>query len=91
LVDQYVENFDRRWLDKGVPKSGELLGHADFSGLADLGSSFRVADEMRPVVPGLEQIKAQALATLIPFLVLIPTNPESTGEIIRSLVMKLLG
>jgi hypothetical protein len=91
LMDSYVAAFDRRWLDTTNEHPLDLLGNADFSGLADLGTSFRVTDEMRLLIAAAADLKLYAVATLVPFLLLIPINAESTGELARRLFLQLLG
>ncbi|MEY4577614.1 MAG: hypothetical protein RL701_2317 [Pseudomonadota bacterium] len=93
LMDEYVASFDKRWLHaRGHTPSGrELLGHPDFSGLADLGASFRVAEEMRSSIPSFADLKVHGLASLVPFLVLLPAHATSAADFVERLVMKLLG
>jgi hypothetical protein len=91
LVDGYVEAFNARWIDTAPRPACELLGHADFTGLADLGKGFHVTDEMRSNIPGSENLKANLIASLAPFILLIPANAQSTVEFLEHAVLKLLG
>jgi len=72
-------------------KQRALLAYPDFSGLADLGTSLRVADEMRCFVPSLRDLKGQLIASLAPFLVLIATQATSAADLLTRLFWKLIG
>jgi hypothetical protein len=79
LAQQYVEGFDQRWVRRGDgAPTEELLGAADIQSLADLGNSFALVREMRPVPFGLEDISRLAAVTAAPFLPLLLTiwSPE---------------
>jgi hypothetical protein len=48
LASSYVMDFNRKWLhNKGHDE--QLLGTGDLQSLADLGNSFAVVREMRPI------------------------------------------
>jgi hypothetical protein len=76
LSQRYVENFERKWV--GGEPSEELLGTADIQSLADLGNSYAVIREMRPVPFGLQDISRLAIATAAPMVPLLLTiwSPE---------------
>lgn len=89
LVDHYLERFEKRWL--GPTENQEsMLGHPDFSGLADLGTSFKVVDDMRTFLPGSDNLKAHLIASVAPFLIIVLIYGKSTAELIRGLAMKFL-
>ncbi len=78
LAQDYVEGFERRWIDHDPPPKEDLLGAADIQSLADLANSYSVVNSMRPVPFGLEDIMRLAAATAVPFLPLLLTiwSPE---------------
>jgi hypothetical protein len=78
FAQDYVEEFDRKWIRPERPLSDELLGTGDIQSLADLGNSYSVIGEMRPVPFKLTDITRLAAATAAPFLPLLLTvfSPE---------------
>jgi hypothetical protein len=78
LAQQYVDSFDHRWVRADVASSEPLLGAADIQSLADLGNSYAMVREMRPVPFGLDDISRLAAVTAAPFLPLLLTvwSPE---------------
>jgi hypothetical protein len=90
LMRHYTERFDHRWLNKS-PSAGQILGNEDFSGLADLGTSFSVVNDMRSLVPSNDEIKAHLLATLVPFLAIPLLFSASTADVIERVMLNLLG
>lgn len=85
LAQQYVDRFDQRWVRGNIPLSEPLLGSADIQSLADLGNSYALVREMRPVPFSLEDISRMAAVTASPFLPLLLTiwSPE---ELIKRIV-----
>jgi hypothetical protein len=85
LAQQYVDSFDKRWVRGETPSSEPLLGAADIQSLADLGNSYGLVRDMRPVPFGLEDISRMAAVTASPFLPLLLTvwSPE---ELIKRIV-----
>jgi hypothetical protein len=78
LAQDYVEQFDRKWVTGGSPNSDELLGSGDIQSLADLGNSFAVVREMRVLPFGLQDVARLAIATAAPMAPLLLTifSPE---------------
>lgn len=78
LAQDYVEQFERKWVTSGSPNSDELLGSADIQSLADLGNSFAVVREMRVLPFGLQDVARLAIATAAPMAPLLLTifSPE---------------
>jgi len=78
LAQRYVDGFEQRWILDERASSEELLGAADIQSLADLGNSYALVRDMRPVPFGLEDISRLAAATAAPFLPLLLTifSPE---------------
>jgi hypothetical protein len=77
LAQRYVESFEQKWVRDPAP-SDELLGAADIQSLADLGNSYDIVREMRPVPFGLQDIARLAAATAAPLVPLLLTifSPE---------------
>ena len=88
LAQRYVEGFEQRWVRGGPAPTEELLGTADIQSLADLGNSYALVREMRPVPFGLDDITRLAVATAAPFVPLLLTifSPE---ELIMRLIKVL--
>jgi hypothetical protein len=78
LAQDYVEDFDRKWIRRDPPPTDEMLGSGDIQSLADLGNSYSVVKEMRAVPFGLQDITRLAIATASPFAPLLLTvfSPE---------------
>jgi hypothetical protein len=72
LAQRYVEGFERKWVRNTDPPE-ELLGSADIQSLADLGNSYDIIREMRPVPFGLQEISRLAIAMAAPFAPLLLT------------------
>lgn len=87
LAQHYVDRFERRWVLEDQAPSEELLGSADIQSLADLGNSYAMVREMRPVPFGLDDISRLAAATAIPLLPLLLTVFSPDELIVRILKM----
>ena len=85
LAQDYVEDFERKWIVHNPPPKDDLLGAADIQSLADLANSYGVVSSMRMVPFGLDDITRLVAATAFPFLPLLLTvwSPE---ELILRLV-----
>ncbi len=73
FATSYVRQFERKWIREDAP-DGELLGAADIQSLADLGNSYAVIREMRPVPFGAGLMAQLAAATAAPLLPLMLTT-----------------
>jgi hypothetical protein len=73
LAQRYVDSFEQKWVLEDPALSGELLGTGDIQSLADLGNSYAMVRDMRPVPFGLEDISRLAAATAAPLLPLLLT------------------
>lgn len=84
LAQRYVASFEEKWVRDSVT-SEELLGAADIQSLADLGNSYGLVRDMRPVPFGLDDITRLAAATAAPLVPLLLTifSPEE-------LIMRLI-
>jgi hypothetical protein len=78
LAQRYVESFEAKWVLLDRSTSEELLGAADIQSLADLGNSYGLVREMRPVPFGLDDVARLAAATAAPLVPLLLTifSPE---------------
>ena len=73
LAQRYVESFEQKWVSRNPTTSEELLGAADIQSLADLGNSYALVRDMRPVPFGLDDITRLAAATAAPLVPLLLT------------------
>ncbi|MCI0611395.1 hypothetical protein L0244_00245 [bacterium] len=73
LAQNYVREFDHKWLRGGAPEGEPFIGSADIQSLADLNNSFDVIRSMRFVPFSKETILQLAIITLLPFLPLTLT------------------
>jgi hypothetical protein len=78
VAQHYVDDFERKWVLGEHGPSEELLGSGDIQSLADLGNSYAMVRDMRPVPFGLDDITRLAAATAAPLLPLLLTifSPE---------------
>jgi hypothetical protein len=72
FASSYIMNFNEKWLE-GRPNDEAALGSGDIQSLADLGNSFAVAREMRPVPIGIDYILLLLVVTTVPFVPLLLT------------------
>jgi hypothetical protein len=89
LASRYVQEFEGKWIQGGAPRKEELLGSGDIQSLADLGNSFTVVQETRPVPFGLKDALRLAAATAAPLLPLGLTV-FSLEELVSRLIKILL-
>jgi hypothetical protein len=73
LANRYVQGFEDKWVGEEAAEGDALLGSGDIQSLADLGNSYAVVREMRPVPFGLQDILRLAAATAAPLLPLLLT------------------
>ena len=83
LAQDYVEGFQRKWVDHHPSPQEVLLGTADIQSLADLANSYSVVSSMRSVPFGLNDIIRLAAAAAAPFLPLLLTILSPEELIIR--------
>lgn len=74
LLNHYTSRFERKWIPspEKMPTE-EFLGTADFSALADLGTSFTPVKEMKTVPVNREKVVMLVFAVLLPMLPLFLT------------------
>jgi hypothetical protein len=88
LAQRYVESFEEKWVLRDPSTHDQLLGVADIQSLADLGNSYGLVRDMRPVPFGLDDISRLAAATaapLVPLLLTIFSPEELLMRIIKVL------
>jgi len=88
LAQHYIEGFEQKWVLRDPSTSEELLGAADIQSLADLGDSYGLVRDMRPVPFGLDDVTRLAAATaapLVPLLLTIFSPEELLMRIIKVL------
>jgi hypothetical protein len=86
LAQRYVDSFEQKWVVENPAPYAEMLGTGDIQSLADLGNSYAMVREMRPVPFGLEDISRLAAATaapLAPVLLTILSPEELITRIIK--------
>ena len=85
IAQDYVDEFERKWVSVEPSQNEELLGSGDIQSLADLGNSYSVIGEMRTLPVKLSDITHLATATAAPFVPLLLTvfSPEE-------LIMRLI-
>lgn len=64
----YVEAFERKWVVRDSSADDELLGTGDIQSLADLGNSYALVRDMRPIPFDMQDITRLAIVTAVPLL-----------------------
>ena len=67
FAQNYVDEFQTKWINSDPPEEEELLGSSDIQSLADLGNSFNIVAEMNFVPFKLNNVTRLVLATAAPF------------------------
>jgi hypothetical protein len=88
LAQRYVRSFEQKWIVRDPSTSEELLGAADIQSLADLGNSYALVRDMRPVPFGLDDITRLAAATAAPLVPLLLTIFPADQLLLR--IIKIL-
>jgi hypothetical protein len=84
FASSYVMEFNQKWL-RGKANDEAALGSGDIQSLADLGNSFAVGQEMRPVPIGTDDGLVLLAVTITPFLPLLLTIMPLDQLIMRAL------
>jgi hypothetical protein len=87
LAQDYVDEFDTKWMNRDSSEPDELLGSGDIQSLADLGNSYSVVTDMRWVPVKLDDILRLMAATAAPFAPLLLTVFSLEELVIRFLKM----
>lgn len=86
LASRYVREFDYKWIRNGAPADEPLIGSGDIQSLADLGNSFQVIREIKPVPFSRDTVIQLIVFTILPVLPLVLTMIP-----LEELITKLLG
>jgi len=73
IAQQYVRDFDGKWLRGGASSGEALLGSADIQSLADLANSYEVVSGMRIFLVTKSTLVLLIAATLLPLAPLLLT------------------
>ncbi len=73
LAQRYVREFDDKWLRGGAPGGEPLIGSGDIQSLVDMGNSFAVVKEMKPVPFTMKNVLQLVVITLLPVAPLLLT------------------
>jgi len=68
FASSYVEGFEQKWVVRDPSADDELLGTGDIQSLADLGNSYALVRDMRPVPFDMQDIVRLAAVTAVPLL-----------------------
>jgi hypothetical protein len=74
LAGVYVRRFDDKWVHSGRQPSDDLLGSGDVQSLADMGNSYAVVRDMRPMpieVRDMAGLVARLVLPMLPFVVFV--------------------
>ncbi|GAK48998.1 hypothetical protein U14_00215 [Candidatus Moduliflexus flocculans] len=86
LAQDYVREFEAKWLRGKAPEGETLLGSGDIQSLADLGNSLQVMRNMRIIPVTKESIMNLTIATFAPITPLVLTMMP-----LEELLKKLFG
>ena len=73
LAQTYAREFDVKWLRGGAPSGEALIGSGDIQSLADMGNSFAVVKEMKPLPFTTKSVLQLVVITLLPVAPLLLT------------------
>ena len=73
LAAIHGREFERKWIESGIPSGGALLGNPDISSLSDLAGSNDVVREMHPTPFDLRVLLQLVAISVVPFLPLVLT------------------
>jgi len=74
FASSYVEAFEQKWVvrnpsaDHSLSANDEILGSGDIQSLADLGNSYALVRDMRPIPFDMQDIVRLAAVTAVPLL-----------------------
>ena len=89
LASGYVQQFDKKWVQREGQEGETLLGTGDIQSLADLGNSFNMIREMSLLPIARRHIIALALSAAVPMLPLVFLDPWAMA-IAQGLLARLL-
>ena len=84
LAQQYVRDFEHKWLRGAAPTNETLLGSSDIQSLADLSNSFQIVADMRILPLSAAQAVRLCMITLAPLVPLLFTvvSPRELAEVL---------
>jgi hypothetical protein len=89
LVTSHNQSFATKWIEEHAAQGDEILGNPDASSLIDLGSSFQVVQEMKPVPINkstLISLAAAAALPMVPLIVLVTPADELVRAVLKMLM-----
>jgi hypothetical protein len=89
LVTSHNQAFATKWVDGHAPRGNEILGNPDPSSLIDLGSSFLVVQQMKPVPINkstLTTLAGAALWPMVPLVVLVTPADKLMRAVLKMLI-----
>jgi hypothetical protein len=89
LVTGHNQAFASKWIGEHAAQSDGILGNPDPSSLIDLGSSFQVVQEMKPVPINKSTLVTLAGAAALPMVPLV-VLATPTDELVRAVLKMLL-
>lgn len=88
LATAYTDSFQRRWIWGDNPEHEALLGTSDIQSLADLGNSFHIIQEMKPLPVAPKDLIKLIVMALLPMASLL-LSVMSPKQLIQ-LLMKVM-
>lgn len=88
LATAYTGSFQRRWIKGENPEHEVLLGSSDIQSLADLGNSFHIIQDMKPLPIAPKDLIKLIVMALLPMASLL-LSVMSPKELIQ-LLMKVM-
>lgn len=73
LAQEYVDAFDKKWIENRESCKEEMLGHADVQSLADVENTYSIVQRMKLVIIDRGLLTSFALASVLPFAPLLLT------------------
>jgi len=71
FATKYSRAFDRKWIGGDNPENEPMLGSGDMQSLADLGNSYNVIQDMKPIPISKETFIALLVPGIIPMIPLL--------------------
>lgn len=89
LATLYTDCFQRRWIKGDNPEHEALLGSSDIQSLADLGNSFHIIQEMKPLPIAPKDLFKLIAMALLPMasLLLSVMSPKELVELLMKVVV----
>lgn len=89
LATAYTGSFQRRWIKGDNPEHEALLGSADIQSLADLGNSFHIIEEMKPLPIAPKDLLKLTVMALLPMasLLLSVMSPKEVLQLLMKVVV----